>query len=186
LDCLCCVSILVHCIAALYYNDPVFIKDFPSGAKSLDTILVVMNCLCFVSMLGLFCANLAEGRFREQSVSAIAKKASELVVGLQTELQCRRETMVYALTSCSLVELMGDKCTDKESKVKYDQFRQAANSCLQGSSLVTSPAALETLFFFLKVLSIDDDRASLFLSPVMREELAVDQGIPIQMVNGPS
>ncbi len=177
LDCICCISILGHCIAALYFNDPEFIKENLRGARSLDTILVVMNCICFASILGLFCVNLTEHRFRALSVETIARGASELAVSLQTELVNHRDTLLRELG------IDGSPEAPKKSTVFLADFKRAAQICLEESSLqASSPAALEALYYILKVACIDDDRASLFLSLQMRAALTVDEGVPIRMV----
>ena len=38
LDCLCCISILLHLIAFLYYNNPELIKSDSDGAAALDRV----------------------------------------------------------------------------------------------------------------------------------------------------
>ena len=39
LDCLCCISILLHCIASLYFNNELCLSD--DGSVVLDALLVL-------------------------------------------------------------------------------------------------------------------------------------------------
>ena len=69
LDCVCCLSILLHVESTLYYWNPLFVTDqganlSSGGAGQLDGLLVAANIICVLHMLGLFFLTLIEHRFR--------------------------------------------------------------------------------------------------------------------------
>jgi hypothetical protein len=45
LDCACCMSIMVHCVASLYYNNAEFVHPGSWKARKLDELLVAVNIL---------------------------------------------------------------------------------------------------------------------------------------------
>ena len=64
LDCVCCLSILLHVESTLYYWNPLFVNLGSGGAEQLDGLLVAANIICVLHMFGLFFLTLIEHRFR--------------------------------------------------------------------------------------------------------------------------
>jgi hypothetical protein len=48
LDTMCCVSILLHLIASLYYNNKQFVEEDLDGAASLDSVLALWPWAAFL------------------------------------------------------------------------------------------------------------------------------------------
>ena len=92
LDCLCCVSILVHCIAGLYFNNAAFIFD--SAASNLDSLLVAVNVITMIGIVGLFSINLTENFFRASHTTAISRAMGDVVSQLQLTLRTRAEVLL--------------------------------------------------------------------------------------------
>ena len=76
LDCVCCLSILLHVESTLYYWNPLFVNLGSGGAEQLDGLLVAANVICVLHMFGLFFLTLIEHRFRHSRSLRQTMKAS--------------------------------------------------------------------------------------------------------------
>jgi hypothetical protein len=97
LDTMCCISILLHLVASLFYNNSLMVEQNLDGAASLDSILVAANIACFVVMIGLFAVNLLENKFNSSAVGVISGRMARTVVSLQLELQRHCDGFMRAL-----------------------------------------------------------------------------------------
>ena len=105
LDCFCCVSIMLHCIGLLYWNNIEFAVDqdgdtgplsakwaFAKGAIPLDGILVAICILNFAAILALFACNLVEMKFRRHIIDALSRTVARAVIKLQVALRVPHST----------------------------------------------------------------------------------------------
>jgi len=180
LDCLCCLSILLQCLASLYFSDPDFVSR--SDAAALDTILVIVMSLCLSGTLALFVVVLVEMRFRSSAIRTMSKGIAELVLLMQKELTNKQAAFIRVLED-SLEEegqvLKGD------SVVRLPLLQKAVMAALHDGASTTwspSPNAIGALLCVLKMVNGDDDVHSHFLSDKMRESVAGDDGVPISML----
>jgi hypothetical protein len=95
LDCLCCVSILIHCITGLYYNNAAFILD--SAASDLDKLLVAVNCITIIAVIGLFTITFTENQFRVSHTNVISKAMGGVISKLQLTLRTRCDVLLRHL-----------------------------------------------------------------------------------------
>ncbi len=104
LDCFCCLGILCHLVAGLYYNNKPFIADKdgkPSlGADALDRVLVAVNSLLIAAMLALFATTFSENRLRSYSTSRLSKRVADVFIKFQTELRRNRDQFAQVM-QCS-------------------------------------------------------------------------------------
>ena len=103
LDCICCVSLLLHAIASLLYNNRDFTKSeldptrTSTGAISLETAMICVNALTLLAILGQFLTEFAEHELKSHAVRTMVKTVTRLVVKLQRDLQGSRLTFLAAL-----------------------------------------------------------------------------------------
>ena len=155
MDCVCCLSILLHFVSFLYFNDKAFIRQ--QGAVELDAILVVVNCLVFIAILFLFIWTLLEHYFRHYTTAVLSKHVGDLVVKIQAELTQRRSVLTQHLEASSA------------GNVKFHQFLFAAQTCLQGSSQKISAQSLEVTFLILRYVSFDVPNTTELAADKLRE-----------------
>jgi hypothetical protein len=96
LDCMCCLSITMHCIAVLYYNNMDFVnnKDKVSleGGLVLDGLLVAADIICFALTGLLFAKTFTENTFRNMSCKFLTNNIVQTLLQLQQELVKERDT----------------------------------------------------------------------------------------------
>lgn len=95
LDCVGCVSILIHCITGLYYNNAAFVVD--SGASDLDFLLVAVNAITFAAIISLYAITLTENMFRKSHTKVIAKAMGRVIPELQSTLRTRSDVVIEEL-----------------------------------------------------------------------------------------
>ncbi len=143
LDCACCVSILLHLVAAVYFNDAAFNLDDDlnptARASQLDTLLVVVNILimCFIALL--FAWTFLENVFRIRGRSVLARIVATNVITLQANLQRHRTQFVDALKSGSV-----------EGRVSLECFTSAAEQCLRQDGIAPVRYMMEAAYVILK------------------------------------
>ena len=100
LDCLCCLSILVHVIATLYYDN----QDFSNSdaATMLDGVLVVVYSVNVAATLAIFSSNLLELYYKRTSIVRLTRTVSRQVLFLQQRLRAQRDTFMDAIKAISL------------------------------------------------------------------------------------
>ena len=143
LDCACCVSILLHLVATVYFNDAAFNLDDDlnptTRASQLDTLLVVVNIFIMCSIALLFAWTFLENVFRIRGRSVLARLVATNVVSLQANLQRHRTQFVDALKSGSV-----------EGRVSLECFTSAAEQCLSQDGIAPVRYMLEAAYITLK------------------------------------
>ena len=183
LDFVACLSILLNCVAMLYFNNDWFIngknRPEPNGAVNLDNVLGVINGITVLLILSVFVVTIIEARFKASSARKLSSAVARMVVEVQQELSTSRDEFCILLgeTDEKLQPLDAQTVADE---VSFKQFKQAAERCMHGK---TCPVILEAVFFVLKLINADDDVHSAFItSRQVREEVASARGVPRQLV----
>jgi hypothetical protein len=173
LDCMCCLSIMLHLISFIYYNDANFI--ITPGAAGFDTILVVVNILVIIAILALFVVCAAEALFRRQATSKVASLVSDGLVALQAQLGSCRDTFCDVVASCVNKRSFFDIPDD--FRLSKSDFEHAVTETLRtaGTGHTASPELIESLFHVLKRIGQDKHDS---------EDDAV-LGLKVQMVDSP-
>lgn len=123
LDCLCCLSIIIHCVAALYYNNLSFLPT--PGAAALDVILVIVNFATWAAIVGLFLVSFAQSKLRQRSIRTLVRNVARTAVKLQLQLRACKQSFLELLAP----HLQGDN-------VYLDGFQQAAAESLRKEGMV--------------------------------------------------
>ena len=157
LDCMCALSILLHCIASLYYNDLAFTtsETFSKDAAGLDSLLVAVNSLCFIAILALFVRQLCMKLVAKRIFKVVAGDVVDHVISMQQELRkncCRAASVLSAMSS--------EK--QDEEKMSADDFSKFIENALDGSGVANTPDGTQILFTVLKLVDANLD----FLSPI--------------------
>ncbi len=97
LDCMCCLSIMLHCIAVLYYNNLDFTVTKVEGGLALDGLLVAADVICFASTGLLFGKSFLENAFRGRSCEVLTKRIVQAQLYLQKALVADRDTFEQLL-----------------------------------------------------------------------------------------
>jgi hypothetical protein len=97
LDCLCCMSILLHLVAFLYYNNPELLELDSAGAAALDNLLVAANIVCFAAICLLFTTNVVERRFNAATSDMVSQRMAKLIVAIQHDIRHHSVIFVRAL-----------------------------------------------------------------------------------------
>jgi hypothetical protein len=97
LDCMCCLSIMLHCIAVLYYNNQDFTTARVEGGLALDGLLVAADVICFASTGLLFCKTFLENAFRGRSCEVLTKRIVQAQLHLQKALVANRDSFKQLL-----------------------------------------------------------------------------------------
>ena len=182
LDCLCCMSVMVHCIASLYYNNADFVQPGSTRAARLDALLVAVNILTYFAIAGLFVVTALEDRFKHSATKALSFFMADTVVALQQDLGRKRDGLLRELVPQGDAK-DSDGTGAKEGVVHVAQFVRAAQRTLEDAGQAVSPTLIEGLYFVL--LLVDDDheaRESVELSKRMRELLVTEGGLRMQVV----
>jgi hypothetical protein len=168
LDCFCCVVIMLHLIASLYFNNPEFILT--EEAEKLDLLLFSIDVIAIIAILALFVVVLAEGFFKRNSIHIMTSAISRTVIQLQVELRARQDEFLKAVDAGMESSGLGDQM------VHFDVFHQAAEQCLMSAGIAPRAWTIQAVFFVLKLIHDDDDEHSLYMSPELRKELASVEG----------
>ena len=183
LDFVACLSILLNCVAMLYFNNDWFIngknRPEPNGAVNLDNVLGVLNGITVLLILSVFVVTIIEARFKASSARKLSSAVARMVVEVQQELSTSRDEFCILLgeTDEKLQPLDAQTVADE---VSFKQFQQAAERCIHGK---TCHVILEAVFFVLKLINADDNVHSAFItSHQVREEVASARGVPRQLV----
>ena len=152
LDCICCLSILLHLISFIYYNDSDF--TLAPGAAAFDTILVVVNILVIICILALFFVSAAEAIFRRHATFKVASSVSKDLVDLQADLMSCRDKF------CAEVESRAQKPFSdipNDFRLSKSDFEHAAMATLKTTETghTATPKLIESLFHVLKRISQD-------------------------------
>ena len=147
LDTMCCVSILLHLIASLYYNNNMIVIEDLRGAASLDSVLVAANIACLAVMCGLFAVNLLENKFTVSAVRTISQRMARTVVSLQIELQRNSAGFMQQLQT-------GQATTVVDLPTFKGAVQDVAPSSLSGTTRF-SPAAIEAVYYTLLLMDTD-------------------------------
>jgi hypothetical protein len=152
LDCICCLSILLHLISFIYYNDSDF--TLAPGAAAFDTILVVVNILVIICILALFFVSAAEAIFRRHATFKVASSVSKDLVDLQANLMSCRDKF------CAEVESRAQKPMSdihNDFRLSKSDFEHAAMATLKTTETghTATPKLIESLFHVLKRISQD-------------------------------
>ena len=182
LDCLCCISILLHLIALLYYNNPELLRLDFDGAAALDRLLVAANVICLGAICLLFAINVVERRFNNAVTNSIAHQMATLILSLQYDLRCRCDAFIQAVQVHTI--------TDKKetcSHLSFPTFVIAVKEALDGytAEVVYSSEALESLFYTLLLLDQDTDLHSSFMSQHLRSQNSKKSLLSIEVVSAP-
>jgi hypothetical protein len=183
LDCFCCVVIMLHLIAFLYFNNEEFVAS--AAAEKLDSLLFSFDVIAMIAITALFAITLTENYFKRISISRLTAAVSVMFVSMQQELRAKRDDFLRLLDE----ELQASRPTDEsgvgqvEDLVSVEAFMRATVQTLRDSAVQPSGWAIQSVFFILKLVHGDDDEHSTYLSPSMRKELASNQsGIPKTLV----
>lgn len=168
LDCICCLSILLHLISFIYYNDANFILQ--PGAAAFDSILVVVNVFVIAAILGLFVVCAAEALFRRRATDEVARVVSKHLLTLQADLRRNRETFARLLNT--KLATAGHNGSLVESRLSKSDFEHCVKETLQEAGLTVSPQLMEALFVVLKRIGKDDHEAV----------TATEKGLQVEMV----
>ena len=136
------MSILLHLVAAVYFNDAAFNLDDgnpTTRARQLDTLLVVVNIFIMCSIALLFAWTFLENVFRIRGRSVLARLVATNVVSLQANLQRHRTQFVDALKSGSV-----------EDRISLECFASAAEQCLSQDGIAPVRYMLEAAYIILK------------------------------------
>jgi hypothetical protein len=174
LDCFCCIVIMLHLIANLYFNNAEFIAT--EEAKHLDLLLFSIDAIGIIAISGLFIVTVTERLFQKKSIDAMTSAVSRTFLSLQLEVRGRRDDFLRAVDEYEASE------APAAADVSFEAFSEAMIESLKGSAIVPSRSTLHTIFFILKLIHSDDDEHSLFMSPALRKELASDEGVPKSLV----
>ena len=179
LDTMCCVSILLHLIASLYYNNNMIVVEDLDGAASLDSVLVAANIACLIVMCGLFAVNLLEKKFTASAVRTIARRMARTVVSLQIELQRN--------SACFMQQLQtGQATTVVDLPTFKGAVQDVAPSSLSGTTRF-SPAAIEAVYYTLLLMDTDPtvvERHSLSLR--LYEKISSAAPLSMKIVRAPA
>jgi hypothetical protein len=86
LDCLCCISILLHVIASLFYNNQDFVKSPDklnvngTGARMLEYVLLTINVCTLATFAALFVKALIEHKFKRETIKILSTHVSRIVL----------------------------------------------------------------------------------------------------------
>jgi hypothetical protein len=144
---MCCISILLHLIANLYYNNNMIVVDDLGGAASLDSVLVAANIACFAVMSGLFAVNLLENKFTVSAARTISQRIARAVVAVQIELQRNSAGFMQQLQT-------GQATTVVDLPAFKDAVQDVAPSSLSGTARF-SPAVIEAVYYILLLMDTD-------------------------------
>jgi hypothetical protein len=186
LDFVACLSILLNCVAMLYFNNDWFVHGNNhdlNGAGRLDNVLSTINGITILLILGVFVLTVVETRLKASSVTKLSNAVARLVIEVQHELGENRDDFLTHLgeTDEKLQPLEWlSKAQAVADEVSFKQFKQAAERCIQGT---TSHVILEAVFFVLKLINADDDiHSRVITSQQIREDIASKRGVPRQLV----
>ncbi len=138
---------------------------------------VAFDIICFTATLLLFSKTFLEKTFRRLCVTNLTHKIVGTLLGLQQSLLTHRDVLISSLEDESKKR---DGCDDG---ISCAVFIEAVRGVLQDRGVQTSPAALESLFFTLKLIHGDEDEHALDLSAGTREFLVTSRGIPVALVS---
>ena len=165
LDVVCCYSILLHCLAGLFWNNPDFIDG--SGAKALENVMIAANLVIWILCLVLFAWTFIANQFRGQASRKLSMVVASAVRNLQVELR------KYSTEYCDA--LFANKATDRVYMLHFiavtDKFLKDK---MQETPFWVDPAALEALFLMFK--SVSDD-------PIV--DIPSDGGVQKSLVRSP-
>jgi hypothetical protein len=152
LDCMCALSILLHCIASLYYNDLAFTTSptFSKDAAGLDILLVAVNSLCFIAILALFIRQLCMKLLARRVFDAVAEKVVHHVISMQLALRKNSDKVISQLSTMSN-EKHG------EERMFAADFSKFIEQALDGSGVASSPVGSRNLFTILKLVGAGID-----------------------------
>ena len=152
LDCGCALSILLHCIASLYYNNLAFTTTpaFAKDALGLDNLLVAANSLCFIAILALFVRQLCMKLLARRVFDAVAEKVINHIISMQLALK-KNSGNVISLLSTMSNEKHG------EGRMFAGDFSKFIEEALDGSGVASSPVGVRNLFTILKLVGADID-----------------------------
>ena len=173
LDCFCCIVIMLHLIANLYFNNAEFIAT--EEAKRLDLLLFSIDAIGIIAISGLFIVTVTERLFQKKSIDVMTSAVSRTFVSLQLEVHGRRDDFLRAVDACLVSEAPA-------ADVSFEVFSEAMIESLKGPAIVPARSTLHTIFFILKLIHSDNDEHSLFMSPALRKELSSDEGVPKSLV----
>ena len=90
LDCLCCISILLHVISSLFYNNESFIgrnaAEEGNMPRGLEAVLLAINLSTLGIFLSLFIKSLIENKFKRQVVKVLSTHVADLVLQVQRQV----------------------------------------------------------------------------------------------------
>ena len=179
LDTMCCVSILLHLIASLYYNNNMIVIEDLVGAASLDSVLVAANIVCFAVIGGLFAVNLLEKKFTVSAVRTISRRIARTVAAVQIELQ--------RSSSGFMQHVQIGQATRATTAVDLPAFKDAVQHVASSSLTSFSPAVIEAVYYTLLLMDTDPtvvERASLSLR--IYEKISSAAPLSMKIVRAPA
>jgi hypothetical protein len=153
LDCICCLSILLHVVGTLFFNNVDFFYE--NGAESsspriFEAALIATNLVALLFIMKLFLKQLIEKAFSEYALRTVISRVVLLVVDLQKQLGANRDQFVGILN-------LDRRCHEAAPVVTLAQFKSAVALCLAQQAKLTAHEVLEAIFQVLK--RIEEDSA---------------------------
>lgn len=143
---------------------------------------VASDVFCFSATFLLFGKTFLEKSFRRVNVTKLTRRLVTTLIGLQQTLGETRDALMSSLepNQSSDSEVDAD---EGNGEVSLARFTEAAGHILETRGMGVSHAALEALFFTLKLVHGDDDEHALEMSADTRNFLVTRSGIPLALVS---